>query len=123
MNVPSRLERSKEQPRGFDDSRVTVELAPLTHGWASDSHFRPKFAKNSGTSDCERFPTLQDERERSIVHFAMKVRIERVPPTDVLEGIDVRPNQLRKGQVYELERRVGKVLVVWGYAQRERARR
>ena len=51
----------------------------------------------------------------------MKVRIERVPPTDVLEGIDLRPYQLRKGQVYELERRVGKVLVVWGYAQRERA--
>jgi hypothetical protein len=50
----------------------------------------------------------------------MKVRIERVPPTDVLEGIDLRPYQLRKGQVYELERRVGKVLVVWGYA-RERA--
>jgi hypothetical protein len=51
----------------------------------------------------------------------MKVRIERVPPTEVLEGIDLRPFQLRKGKVYELERRVGDVLVVWGYAQRERA--
>jgi hypothetical protein len=64
--------------------------------------------------------SLPDERERSIV-FAMKVRIERVPPTDVLEGIDLRPYHLRKGRVYELERRVGKVLVVWGYAQREPA--
>jgi hypothetical protein len=48
----------------------------------------------------------------------MRVRIARVPPTEVLEGIDLRPLQLRKGKVYELERQVGKVLMVWGYAQR-----
>jgi hypothetical protein len=64
--------------------------------------------------------THQDERQRSIVYFAMRVRIARVPPTEVLEGIDLRPFQLRKGKVYELERQVGKVLMVWGYAQPER---
>jgi len=47
----------------------------------------------------------------------MKVRVLRVPPSRALEGIDLRPYKLQKGNVYELEPQVAKVLIVWKYAE------
>jgi hypothetical protein len=80
--------------------------------------FHAEIHQSRRHSDCVRVRTHQDDRKRSIVYFAMRVRIARVPPTQVLEGIDLRPFQFRKGKVYELEPQVGKMLMVWGYAQR-----
>ena len=48
----------------------------------------------------------------------MKVRVLRVPPSRILEGIDLRPYKLREGGVYDLESPVAKVLIVWKYAER-----
>jgi hypothetical protein len=48
----------------------------------------------------------------------MKVRVLRVPPSRVLEGIDLRPYKLQEGNLYELEPQVAKVLIVWEYAER-----
>ena len=48
----------------------------------------------------------------------MKIRILRVPPSQVLEGVDLGPYRFDKGHIYELDVRVGTVLVVWGYAER-----
>jgi hypothetical protein len=48
----------------------------------------------------------------------MKVRVLRVPPSLVLEGIDLRPYKLQEGNLYELEPQVAKVLIVWEYAER-----
>jgi hypothetical protein len=50
----------------------------------------------------------------------MKVRIKRVPPTRILEGIDLRPYGLREGAVHDLEPRVAKLLILWDYAEPER---
>jgi hypothetical protein len=47
----------------------------------------------------------------------MKVRVLRVPPSRILEGIDMRPFKLQEGGVYDLESRVAKVLIVWKYAE------
>jgi hypothetical protein len=48
----------------------------------------------------------------------MKVRVLRVPPSRILEGIDLRPYNLREGGVYDLESPVANVLIVWKYAER-----
>ena len=48
----------------------------------------------------------------------MKVRIVRVPPARLLEGVDLGPFQFEKGHAYELDSRVARVLVVWEYAER-----
>jgi hypothetical protein len=48
----------------------------------------------------------------------MEVRVLRVPPSRVLEGIDLRPYKLQEGNLYELEPQVAKVLIVWEYAER-----
>ena len=48
----------------------------------------------------------------------MRVRVLRVPPSRELEGIDLRPYQFQEGNVYDLEPRVAKVLIVWKYAKR-----
>src|SRR5262245_8269720 len=47
----------------------------------------------------------------------MKVRVLRVPPSRALEGIDLRPYKLQKGNVYELEPQVAQVLIMWKYAE------
>jgi hypothetical protein len=47
----------------------------------------------------------------------MKVRVLRVPPSRALEGIDLRPFTFREGNVYDLEPRVAKVLILWKYAE------
>ncbi len=48
----------------------------------------------------------------------MRVRIVKVPPASILEGLDLRPYQLRAAQTRELARPVADVLVAWGYAER-----
>ncbi len=48
----------------------------------------------------------------------MKIRILRVPPARTLEGIDLGSFQFEPGQIYELDARVARVLVVWDYAER-----
>jgi len=47
----------------------------------------------------------------------MKVRVLRVPPSRVLEGIDLRPYKLQEGNVYDLEPQVATVLILWKYAE------
>jgi hypothetical protein len=61
------------------------------------------------------------ERPRVVtfVHTPVKIRIRKVPPSTFLEGYDLRPYDFRAGYVYELDRRLGEVLIVWGYAEPE----
>ena len=47
----------------------------------------------------------------------MRVRISRVPPSRVLEGVDLRDYKLQEGHEYELDTRVAKILVAWNYAE------
>ena len=48
----------------------------------------------------------------------MRVRIRRIPPSPVLEGVDLRPYSFREGRLYEVDPPVAKVLLSWGYAER-----
>lgn len=48
----------------------------------------------------------------------MKVRIHRVPPSRFLEGVDLGPERLQPGRLYELDPVIAGVLLVWGYAER-----
>jgi ribosomal protein S27AE len=48
----------------------------------------------------------------------MRVRIRRLPPSPILEGVDLRPYTFREGRLYELDPPVAKVLLSWGYAER-----
>ncbi len=48
----------------------------------------------------------------------MRLRIRRVPPSGVLEGVDLRPFSFREGQLYEVDPPVARVLLAWGYAER-----
>jgi hypothetical protein len=48
----------------------------------------------------------------------MKVRLLRVPPSRALEGIDLRPYKFQQGNVYDLDPRLAKVLILWKYAER-----
>ena len=45
-----------------------------------------------------------------------------VPPTGRLEGFDLTPYHFQAGQVYDVPSRLADVLVLWGYAERERRR-
>ena len=53
-------------------------------------------------------------------HRPMRVLLRRVPPSRVLEGVDLRPYAFTKGEVYDLEPRVANVLILWDYAVLER---
>jgi len=46
----------------------------------------------------------------------MKVRIRRLPPSAVLEGVDLRPYKFRVGCEYECEPDVANVLILWDCA-------
>jgi hypothetical protein len=46
----------------------------------------------------------------------MRVRIVKIPPVSVLEGLDLRPLKLRAAETRNLGRPVADVLVAWGYA-------
>jgi hypothetical protein len=48
----------------------------------------------------------------------VRVRVLRTPPSRFLEGIDLRPYELREGSVQEVEPEVARVLTVWKYAER-----
>ena len=48
--------------------------------------------------------------------FKMNVRIKRVPPASVLEGLDLRPYGLKVGETRDLKDPVAGILVAWGYA-------
>jgi ribosomal protein S27AE len=48
----------------------------------------------------------------------MRVRIRRVPQTQVLEGIDLRPFVFHEGRLYDVDPPVARVLLSWGYAER-----
>jgi hypothetical protein len=52
----------------------------------------------------------------------VRVRICKVPPTERLEGIDLRRYAFREGETYEVGRRLGELLVAWGYAAEEAGR-
>jgi hypothetical protein len=52
-----------------------------------------------------------------LIESTTRVRIRRVPPTRVLEGVDVSAYGFRAGQVYELDTRVANVLLAWDYAE------
>ena len=53
----------------------------------------------------------------SMVLVSMRVRIRRVPPTLVLEGVDLRGHRLREGHVYDLKIDEAVILLAWGYAE------
>jgi len=46
----------------------------------------------------------------------MKVRIRRMPPSRILEGVDLRPYEFQVGRVYECEPHVANVLILWDCA-------
>ncbi len=48
---------------------------------------------------------------------SMLVRIVKVPPARMLEGLDLRPFRLRRAEIRELPRPVADVLVAWDYAE------
>jgi hypothetical protein len=47
----------------------------------------------------------------------MLVRIVKVPPARMLEGLDLLPFRLRRSEIRELARPVADVLVAWEYAE------
>ena len=47
----------------------------------------------------------------------MRVRILKVPPAFVLEGLDLRPYRLQPAETRNLRSPVADILVAWGYAQ------
>ena len=47
----------------------------------------------------------------------MRVRIVKVPPAYVLEGLDLRPYRLKPAETRDLRSPVADILVAWGYAQ------
>jgi hypothetical protein len=47
----------------------------------------------------------------------MLVRIVKVPPSGILEGLDLRPYKLRRSEIRELARPVADVLLAWDYAE------
>jgi hypothetical protein len=50
------------------------------------------------------------------VDASERIRIRKVPPTALLEGIDLRPYAFQEGDVQLVERRLALTLIVWGYA-------
>src|SRR5438132_4341550 len=54
------------------------------------------------------------------VHTApVRIRIRKVPPSDWLEGFDLRGYHFREGEVYEVGHQLADVLIAWGYAELE----
>ena len=53
---------------------------------------------------------------------SMRVRIVKVPPASVLEGLDLRPYKLRAPETRDLIRPIADVLIAWGYAERVASR-
>ena len=51
-------------------------------------------------------------------NLLMRVRIVRVPPASVLEGLDLRPYGLKPAETRNLRSPVADILVAWGYAER-----
>ena len=47
----------------------------------------------------------------------MRVRIVKVPPAYVLEGLDLRPYRLKPAATRNLRSPVADVLIAWGYAE------
>ena len=47
----------------------------------------------------------------------MRVRIIKVPPASRLEGLDLRPFKLQRGETRSLKSPVVDVLIDWGYAR------
>ena len=47
----------------------------------------------------------------------MRVRIVKVPPAYVLEGLDLRPYRLKPAETRNLRSPVADILVAWGYAE------
>jgi hypothetical protein len=45
-----------------------------------------------------------------------RIRVTKVPPSDFLEGVDLRSYHFVKGREYAVSREVAAVLMVWGYA-------
>jgi hypothetical protein len=52
----------------------------------------------------------------------MKIWLHKVPPYAFLDDFDLRPYGFRAGQVYEMDRPLGEVLVASGYAIAEMRR-
>jgi hypothetical protein len=52
----------------------------------------------------------------------MRIRIRKVPPSEYLEGFDLRSFQFHVAEVYEVGHHLAKVLIVWGYAVPEMRR-
>jgi hypothetical protein len=50
----------------------------------------------------------------------VKIWIRKAPPTRYVEGIDLSHYDFRTGQVYEVGPGVAELLIVCGYAERER---
>jgi hypothetical protein len=50
----------------------------------------------------------------------MRIRIRSVPPTDSIEGIDLRHYGFCEGHVYEVGLRLAELLIVLGYAEPDR---
>ena len=46
-----------------------------------------------------------------------RIRICKVPPTESLEGWNLRPFHFGEGQVWDVDRRLADILIAWGYAQ------
>ena len=49
--------------------------------------------------------------------FTMRLRIVKLPPASVLEGLDLRPFKLKTGETRELPRAIADILTAWGYAR------
>jgi len=49
----------------------------------------------------------------------MSVRILRVPPARVLEGVDLTPFAFERGRAYDVDPQVARVLILWDYASLE----
>ena len=48
----------------------------------------------------------------------MLVRIVKVPPSSMLEGLDLRPLKLRRDETRNLKSPIAEVLIEWGYADK-----
>ena len=65
----------------------------------------------------------QQLQSLSFVHTqTVRIFIRKVPPREQLEGIDVRHYEFCEGNVYEVGERLAELLIVEGYAQRDRRR-
>jgi VanZ family protein len=51
-----------------------------------------------------------------------RIRVKKVPPSDFLEGIDLRPYHFVAGHVYTVSQDVATVLLLWDYAESAPAR-